>query len=438
MKVLKFGGTSVGSAQRIKNVATLVNNGGAKIVVLSAMSGTTNCLVEISDYCYKNNKDGATEVINELENKYYTVVDELLSKPETKKQGVELIERHFNLLRSYVGKPFTEKEEKEVLAQGELISTHLFLYHNLEIGVKAVILPALEYMKIDENEEPIISAATQELETLLSENPDCDLYITQGFICRNPQGEIDNLKRGGSDYSASLIGAALNLEEIQIWTDIDGVHNNDPRFVEGTYPIPELSFDEAAELAYFGAKILHPLSILPAKVANIPVLLKNTMDPEAKGTTITNKISGEGIKAIAAKDGLTAIKIKSGRMLLAYGFLSNVFGIFEKYKTAIDMIVTSEVAVSLTIDNKSRFSEIMDEVKELGAVAIDEEQTIICVVGNMISSEKGYAVEVLNSLKDIPVRMISYGGSRHNISLLIDTENKEKALKLLNNDLFSK
>lgn len=438
MIIQKFGGTSVGSAERIKNVSKLTNTGEKKIVVLSAMSGTTNSLVEISDYFFKKNIDGAIETINELERKYSGVINELLSTDEYKGKASDLVKEVFGFLRSKSNVEFSVKDEKEILAQGEIISTNLMTFFNLETGINTVLLPALDYMKIDADGEPVMPFITQNLSALLKQYSGTQLFITQGFICRNPEGEIDNLKRGGSDYTASLIGAAVKSSVIEIWTDIDGVHNNDPRFVDKTYPIAKLSFDEAAELAYFGAKILHPLSVLPAKMANVPVKLKNTMDPAAEGTTISNEIHGEGIKAIAAKDGLVAIKIKSSRMLLAYGFLRKVFEIFEAHKTSIDLITTSEVAISLTIDNTAKLPEILQELKVFGAVTVDENQTIICVVGNMIAEEKGFAVEVLKALgDDISVRMISYGGSRHNISLLIDTENKKKALQLLNNNLFN-
>ncbi len=436
MKVFKFGGTSVGSAERIKNVAKLVNDGERKIVVLSAMSGTTNSLVEIADYYSKNNKDGATEVINSLEAKYQGVINELFASEEYKKKGLTAIKKNFELLRSFNPEKFGVDETKEILAQGELMSTQLFHLHNLEIGVKTVLISALDYMRINKDGEPNIEYITEKLLPLLKE--DAVFYITQGFICLNERNKIDNLKRGGSDYSASLVGAGIKSEEVQIWTDIDGVHNNDPRFVKGTYPIPHLSFDEAAELAYFGAKILHPLSVLPAKQCNIPVILKNTLEPSAPGTTISNTTSGKGIKAVAAKDGITAIKIKSGRMLLAYGFLRKVFEIFEKYKTPIDMITTSEVAVSVTIDDTGFLKNIIGELKELGAVTVDDNQTIICVVGNMIGEERGCTSDILSAVSSIPVRMISFGGSQHNISILIDTKNKIEALNLLNDKLFKK
>jgi len=436
MKVLKFGGTSVGSAERIKNVANLVKGDEEKIVVLSAMSGTTNLLVEIGEYLKRKNKDGAVEVINSLEQTYFQTSKELLADGGLLEKATELIKNRFNFIRSLINAEFGINEEKAVLAQGELLSTNLFYLYTREIGIESVLISALDFMKIDENGEPDIAYIKRELNQFLKNFVNKSLIITQGFICKNEDGEIDNLKRGGSDYSASLIGAAIGSSEIHIWTDIDGVHNNDPRYVQNTKPIAELSFDEAAELAYFGAKVLHPLSVLPAKMGNIPVYLKNTLEPEAQGTKISNNLVGTGIKAVAAKDGLTAIKIKSSRMFLAYGFMRKIFEIFERYRTPIDMVTTSEVAVSLTIDDTSRLASILDELKDLGSVAIDENQTIICVVGNMIAEEKGHAVSILQALGDVSVRMISYGGSRHNISLLVDTDNKKKALSLLHENLF--
>ncbi|GAB4250795.1 MAG: aspartate kinase [Vicingaceae bacterium] len=437
MLVYKFGGTSVGSPQRIKEVAKLITSDNEKkIVVLSAMSGTTNDLVAIAEYLYKNNKEGAIELVHKLKNKYEAVVNELLHTEEYQSKGKELIDAHFDYIKSFTNDMFTLYEEKAVLAQGELISTALMHLYLNEQQIDNKLIPALDFMRIDKNEEPDAFYIKENLNRILNENKAQNLFITQGFICRNAYGEIDNLKRGGSDYSASLIGAATNADEIQIWTDIDGMHNNDPRYVENTKPLSHLSFDEAAELAYFGAKILHPASILPAKNANIPVRLKNTLQPDANGTLIDNSSEGEGIKAIAAKDNITAVKIKSGRMLLAYGFLRKVFEIFETYKTSIDMITTSEVAVSVTIDNTKYLTDIVDELKKFGVVEIDENQTIICVVGNFIAESKGYALKVMKALEDIPIRMISYGGSKHNVSLLVNTSDKIKALKSLNNHLF--
>lgn len=437
MKVLKFGGTSVGSAARMKDVAKLICDGEQKIVVLSAMSGTTNSLVEIADYYYKNNASGAMERINTLEQKYYNVIEELYSTPQYKELALELVKKHFEYLRTFSKSVFTIFEEKAILAQGELISTGLFQLSLEETGENSVLLPALEYMRIDKNSEPDTAYIAENLAKHLENNPDKTYYITQGYICRNFYGEIDNLQRGGSDYTASLVGAAIKAEEIQIWTDIDGMHNNDPRFVEGTKPVPYLNFEEAAELAYFGAKILHPTCILPAKLNNIPVRLLNTMEPQAFGTLISLKSNQGGIQAVAAKDGITAIKIKSGRMLLAYGFLRKVFEIFESYQTPIDMVTTSEVGVSVTVDNLKHLDEILDNLKKLGTVSIDRDQVIICVVGDLQPGNVGFQSKAVNAMKDIPVRMISYGGSNYNISFLIKAEDKKAALKALSAELFS-
>ena len=436
MKVLKFGGTSVGSAERMKEVACLVNDGHRKIVVLSAMAGTTNSLVEIANYLYKKNHDGANEVINNLERKYYAEVEALYSKNEFKEKGKELIKAHFDYIKSFTKDLFTVFEEKTILAQGELISTAMFNFYMNEMGVESELLPALDYMRIDKNNEPDPLYIRENLNQIVDQYPTCNMFITQGYICRNAFGEIDNLQRGGSDYSASLIGAAINAEEIQIWTDIDGMHNNDPRYVDDTKSIAELSFDEAAELAYFGAKILHPTSVLPAKLGNIPVKLLNTMDPKAAGTTISSKETKDRITAVAAKDGITAIKIKSGRMLLAYGFLRKVFEIFESYKTPIDMITTSEVGVSVTIDNNRHLEEIIDDLKKFGTVEVDPDMVIICVVGDLVGEKKGYANKIFEALKEIPIRMISYGGSNHNVSLLVHASDKKEALKALSAKLF--
>ena len=436
MKVLKFGGTSVGSAQRMKDVAKIICDGEQKIVVLSAMSGTTNTLVEISDYLYKKNPEGANEIINSLQKKYDTVINELFATEESKIAARERLNLNFELIRSFTKSLFTLFEEKVVLAQGELMSTALVNMYLNEIGVKSVLIPALDYMRIDKNDEPDTLYIKEHLPKLLESEKDAEIYITQGYICRNPYGEIDNLKRGGSDYSASLIGGAIQADEIQIWTDIDGMHNNDPRIVEGTKPVRELFFEEAAELAYFGAKILHPTCILPAKINNIPVRLLNTMQPDAPGTTIYNNSESGTIKAVAAKDGITAIKIKSGRMLLAYGFLRKVFEIFESYRTPIDMITTSEVGVSVTIDNTKYLQEILDDLKKFGTVTVDEDMVIVCVVGDLEWNNVGFESKVLGAMKDIPVRMVSYGGSNYNISMLIKAEDKKRALVSLSKELF--
>ena len=438
MKVLKFGGTSVGSAERIKNVANLVIERGKNIVVLSAMSGTTNTLVEISDYLYKHNIDGAKETINILEKKYFNTIRDLFDSEADREAATTEIKACFNYIRSFTKDLFTIFEEKEILAQGELMSTALMNIYMHSLGVKSVIIPALDYVRTDKNGEPDTQYIKQKLVALLEKYADAEIYITQGYICRNAYGEIDNLQRGGSDYSASLIGAAINAEEIEIWTDIDGMHNNDPRYVDGTSPVDELHFEEAAELAYFGAKILHPTCVLPAKLNNIPVRLLNTMCPEAKGTLIHNTNGNGEIKAIAAKDNITAIKIKSGRMLLAYGFLRKVFEIFETYETPIDMIATSEVGVSVTIDSEKNLDPILDDLKKFGTVTIDRDMVIICVVGDLEWHNTGIEALALEAIKDVPVRMISYGGSNYNVSFLVKKEDKVRTLNLLSKHIFNK
>ena len=436
MKVLKFGGTSVGSAERMKNLVVLIKSDEPKIVVLSAMSGTTNALVEIANALYARENNRAKELIDALEKKYEEVLKELYSKESSLNKGKELIKNHFEFIRSFTLDMFTTNEEKAILAQGELLSTAMVHFYLEEIGIDSVLLPALNFMRIDENDEPNLTYIEENLKEELKKYSGKKLYITQGYICRNAFGEINNLKRGGSDYTATLIGAALTSEEIQIWTDIDGMHNNDPRIVEKTFPVTELSFDEAAELAYFGAKILHPTCVLPAQKRKVPVRLLNTMQPSAKGTVITEKVPSDRITAVAAKDGILAIKIKSARMLLAYGFLRSVFEIFERYKTPIDMITTSEVAVSVTIDNDKNLEAIIKELNEFCSVEIDREQTIVCVVGSFTANKQGVAVKIFDSLKKIPLRMISYGGSENNISVLVDSKHKKDALVALNKGLF--
>ncbi len=438
MKVLKFGGTSVGSAQRIKDVASLVRQRGKNIIVLSAMSGTTNQLVEISGYLYNHNIDGARECINPLEQKYMGVIDELYSSEDYKQKAREVVGACLDYIRAFTKEVFTLFEEKAILSQGELMSTNMMNLYLQEQGVNSVLLPALDFMRLDKNSEADSHYIREKLTKILDEHKDADLYITQGFICLNAYGEIDNLERGGSDLTASLIGAAIKAEEIEIWTDIDGMHNNDPRFVEKTDPVRNLHFEEAAELAYFGAKILHPTCVLPAKLNNIPVRLLNTMQPDAPGTKIDNTQGSCAIKAVAAKDNITAIKIKSGRMLLAYGFLRKVFEIFEMYKTPIDMIATSEVGVSVTIDNRKHLDEITNELKKLGTVTVDEDMVIICIVGDLEWKNRGFEAEALDALKEVPIRMISYGGSNYNISVLVRREDKVAALNLLSARLFNK
>ncbi|SDH04137.1 aspartate kinase [Prevotella communis] len=437
MKVMKFGGTSVGTPQRMKEVTALVTKSGEPVfVVLSAMSGTTNSLVEISDYLYKKNPDGANEVINALEQKYYRHLPELYTTEEYQTLTKDFLSEEFDYLRSFTKELFTSFEEKSIVAQGEMMSTNMVVNYMKENGINAVLLNALDFMRTDKNAEPDPVYIKEKLGALMEKNAGAQVYVTQGFICRNAYGEIDNLQRGGSDYTASLIGAALNAEEIQIWTDIDGMHNNDPRVVDKTEPVHQLHFEEAAELAYFGAKILHPTCVQPAKYAGIPVRLLNTMDPDAEGTTISNATEYGKIKAVAAKDNITAIKIKSSRMLLATGFLRKVFEIFESYQTPIDMVCTSEVGVSMSIDNSANLGGIMDELKKYGTVTVDTNMCIICVVGDLDWSNIGFETKVMDAMKDIPVRMISYGGSNYNISFLIREEDKKRALQNLSDNLF--
>lgn len=439
MKVMKFGGTSVGSPERMKGVASLVTESGEPtFIVLSAMSGTTNSLVEISDYLYKKNPEGANEVINNLEKKYMQHVEELYSTEEMKNTTREFLQGEFNYLRSFTKDLFTSFEEKSIVAQGEMMSTNMVVNYLKEQGVKAVLISALDFMRTDKNAEPDPQYIKEKLAAIMEQNQGYQIYITQGFICRNAYGEVDNLQRGGSDYTASLIGAALPADEIQIWTDIDGMHNNDPRVVEHTEAVRQLNFEEAAELAYFGAKILHPTCVQPAKYAGIPVRLKNTMDPKADGTIIDNVIVRGKIKAVAAKDNITAIKIKSSRMLLATGFLRKVFEIFESYQTPIDMIATSEVGVSMSIDNDSHLNDIVNELKKYGTVTVDSDMCIICVVGDLDWSNVGFETIATDAMKNIPVRMISYGGSNYNISFLIREKDKKQALQNLSNVLFEK
>lgn len=433
---MKFGGTSVGTPQRMKNVAGLIADDESKIVVLSAMSGTTNSLIEISDYLYKKNPEGANETINALERKYNAHALELLATEERRSELLAFFRKEFDYLRSFTKGIFTMFEEKIIVGQGELLSTNMMTQYLLEQGKNVYLIPALEYMRTDKNGEPDLQYIHDKLTQQLEQHADVDMYITQGFICRNAYGEVDNLQRGGSDYTASLIGAAIGASEIQIWTDIDGMHNNDPRYVENTKPIAHLHFEEAAELGYFGAKILHPTCIQPAKFAGIPVKLLNTLDPTAAGTVISNETEPNKIKAVAAKDHITAINITSSRMLLAYGFLRKVFEIFETYKTSIDMICTSEVGVSVTIDNTDNLTQIVAELKKFGTVRIDEDMCIICVVGDLAWHNVGFESAATEAMANIPVRMISYGGSDHNISFLVAANDKQHALQSLSDHLF--
>ena len=437
MKIMKFGGTSVGLPQRMHEVARLVTKDSEeKIVVLSAVSGTTNSLVEISSLLGKGDREGAKQKIDALEEHYKNFITGLVTKPGALEKAQEILREHFEFLNIILKISFSEALNKDILAQGELLSTKLFSIYLEEQGVEHVLLPALNFMSIDENDEPQVPVIKQKLEQQIAQHGGIKLFITQGFICRNARGEIDNLKRGGSDYTASLVAAAIQGSVCEIWTDISGMHNNDPRIVNKTVPIEQLSFDEAAELAYFGAKILHPASIWPAQQYKVPVKLLNTMEPTAKGTTISSEVSAKGAKAVAAKDGITAVKIKSSRMLLAYGFLRKVFEIFEKYKTSIDMVTTSEVAVSVTIDNDAALPAIKKELEALGHVEIDKNQTIISIVGNEIASDANSLQKVFGSLSGMNVRMVSYGGSDNNISLLVPADQKKQVLQQINTGVF--
>jgi aspartate kinase len=437
MKIMKFGGTSVGKPQRMHDVAKLITaDAEPKIVVLSAVSGTTNALVEIGSLLASRNKEGAKEKIDILENQYKQFITELVKQPAALQRAENILKEHFEFLNIILKISYNEALNKDILAQGELISTKLFSVYLSEQGISHELLPALEFMSIDANDEPQVEVIREKLTKLLKQHGDQKLFITQGYICRNARGEVDNLKRGGSDYSASLIAAAIQASVCEIWTDISGMHNNDPRIVNKTVPIDHLSFDEAAELAYFGAKILHPASIWPAQQYKVPVKLLNTMEPTAKGTLIAEEAASKGVKAVAAKDGIIAINVKSSRMLLAYGFLRRVFEVFEKYRTPIDMITTSEVAVSLTIDNDAALPEIIRELESFSTVAVDRNQTIVSIVGNEIAAHPDTLKKVFESLSNVDVRMVSYGGSIHNISVLVAGEEKKKVLQQLNSGLF--
>lgn len=437
MKIMKFGGTSVGKPERMHEVAKLITrDSDNKIVVLSALSGTTNTLVQISDLLAKGERESAKDTIQQLHQHYLGFINQLVSKPENQEKARVIIAEHFEFLNIILRISFSEALNKDILAQGELMSTKLFSVYLSEIGVQHELLPALEFMSIDANEEPQLLAIRKKLNDLLEKHKGTGIFITQGYICKNAKGEVDNLKRGGSDYTASLIAAACNATVCEIWTDIDGMHNNDPRIVNKTVAIEQLSFDEAAELAYFGAKILHPTCIWPAQQENVPVRLLNTMQPDAPGTVITKEAGSVGVKAVAAKDGITAIKIKSSRMLLAYGFLRKVFEVFEKYKTSIDMITTSEVAVSVTIDSDTYLNEIVRELEPFGSVDVEKGQTIVSIVGNEIAQTDHVLQKLFDSLSEVPTTMVSYGGSPHNISLLVPQTYKTKTLQLLNTGLF--
>jgi aspartate kinase len=437
MKIMKFGGTSVGKPERMLQVSELITKDAEpKIVVLSALSGTTNALVEIGNSIAAGQREQAKQQIDKLETHYQSFIKDLVKGEKTLAKARSIVAEHFEFLTIILRISFSEALNKDILAQGELLSTKLFSVFLEEKGIDHVLLPALEFMSIDNHDEPQINTIKTRLTQLLDQYKNRSLFITQGYICRNARGEVDNLKRGGSDYSASLIAAAINASVCEIWTDIDGMHNNDPRVVKTTRPIEQLSFEEAAELAYFGAKILHPASIWPAQFYKVPVKLLNTMQPGARGTLITEEAGSVGVKAIAAKDGIIAINIKSSRMLLAYGFLRKIFEVFEKYRTPIDMITTSEVAVSVTIDNAADLKAILKELEPFGTVEVGDNHTIVSIVGNEIAQTQDVLSKLFEALKPVPIRMVSYGGSKHNVSLLIPFEFKIQTLQLLNKGLF--
>jgi len=438
MKVLKFGGTSVGSAERMKNLVEIIQPGEAKIVVLSAMSGTTDRLVEINEAAKNNNVEEVEILISQLKDRHLQTVEELYENKKSIQSANQIISGIIDLLHSEIKNYRIPVSEKIIVAQGEILSTSLFQILLEERKISSCLLSALDFMKIDKIREANIGFIKENLAKQLKKNEGFQIYVTQGFICKNDKNEIDNLGRGGSDYTASLIGGALVSEEIQIWTDIDGMHNNDPRIIENTRPIRELSYDEAAELAYFGAKILHPSTIRPAKLAKVPVRLKNTLQPEDEGTLINENNDGVGFKAVAAKDNIIAIKIKSGRMLMAYGFIRKVFEVFENYKTSIDMVTTSEVAISMTIDDKTFLKEIVSELEKLGIVTVDQNQTIVAVVGELMAEQKGYARQLFSALREVPIRMISYGASKNNISILVNTSDKIRTLQAIHHGVFNK
>jgi len=436
MIIYKFGGTSVGNADRMKQVASIIGDVKQKIIVLSAVGGTTNKLVRLTGFFYTHKHNEAVEIIEVLREEYSGIINNLFSTDNFKHQATVFINGILALLLAQEGDQFNEQNEKIILAQGEIMSTNLFHFYLLESGASASIIPALDYMRIDADGEPDIAEIRRLINPLLKKVSDKHLIVTQGYICRNIHGQVDNLKRGGSDYSATLVGQAMDAEEVQIWTDIDGMHNNDPRVVENTYPIDYLSFDEAAELAYFGAKILHPASVLPAREAEIPVRLKNTFDPAAFGTLISATSEHDKVKAIAAKDGIIAINIISGRMLLAFGFLRRVFEVFEKYRTSIDMITTSEVAVTLTIDDTCHLKELIAELNTLGTVMVEDKMSIVAVVGNGAGGSSKVLSKITAALNGYSVRMVSFGGSPNNISLLVPTADKIAVLKSLNTHIF--
>lgn len=434
MKVLKFGGTSVGSAASIKNVKNIIGSQkGRKIVVVSAMSGVTNMLVELCDKMDQGKKGEVDDLVSVLKQKHLDLIDQLFDQQETE-QTRNLFDTLFNQFEEILAQD-SKNSSAPIITFGETFLSFIFSRYLESRGESNTLLDAKDFMHISNVENPEIATVRALLEQTLEREVSSEVYITQGFVRIDRNKNINTLKRGGSDYSATIIAAAVNAEEVQIWTDIDGFHNNDPRYVEQTSALLHLTFEEAAELAYFGAKILHPQTVSPVKEKNIPIYLKNTFTPGAPGTRISSEIRSKGLKAISAKDGITAIKIKSNRMLMAHGFLRKIFDVFDKHETSIDMITTSEIAISLTIDDNSNLNKILYDLDEYGEISVDKDHSIICIVGEEVINDKN-TFRLFEILNDIPVRMISYGGSSNNVSLLVSTANKVETLKLLNKKLF--
>jgi len=436
MKVLKFGGTSVGSPESLVRVKEIVySQKGATFVVLSAMSGVTNELLQVLDAIKDSDSQKLEALTQVIADKHYHLIHAVLQEESLQQQAIQHVDDVLQRLQGFLQVPEAHNLYSEILTLGELMSTKIFSIVLHQDGVANTWLNATDFMHIDHDDNPSIGPIRTQLEAVLNAHKKTEVYITQGFLCLDKEGDVSNLKRGGSDYSATLIGAAIAAEEVQIWTDIDGFHNNDPRCVEHTKPIAQLTYDEAAELAYFGAKILHPKTVSPVRAQGIPVFLKNTFEPESFGTLISDQATTKGLKAIAAKDGIIAINIKSNQMLMAYGFLRKIFEVFEKYETPIDMITTSEIAVSLTIDDATNLDKITSEIGTYAHVIIEHQQTIISIVGDSLMSQNN-ANQIFSVLKEIPVRMISYGGSTNNISILVNTDHKIQALRSLHATLF--
>ncbi len=437
---MKFGGTSVASAERIQHVADLISRGGGPtIVVLSAMAGTTNMLVEISRQLVLRHRHEALTLLTKLKKKYETETRLLFPDKMSYDRSWTVVNETFFFLEQlcYVDN-FTLYDEKKILARGELLSTAMMLGHLADRNIKAVGLPALEFMRTDKNAEPDLSYIREHLSEIMARMPqEVELFITEGYICRNAFGDVDNLQRGGSDYTATLIGAALRASEIQIWTDIDGMHNNDPRVVDTTEPVRSLRFEEAAELAYFGAKILHPTCIVPAHVEGIPVRLLNTLEPDAPGTLISETTDKDLIKAVAAKDDLSMVRVRSNHQLTSWSFISKVYALLEHYGIPADMIASAEVALSFAVESQRITDRFLEDLATLGVVSVDHGLTIVCVVGDLEAENVGFEAKILEALRDIPLWMISYGGSDYNMGVLIESQNKRAALKALSDHLFT-